>query len=58
MIQPANNPKLKALLEAARRADWDAQQGPQHLRAGRFDLSIPEEKQTLRSKPDGSKHTG
>ena len=27
---------LKALLEAARRANWDALVGPQHLRTGRF----------------------
>ncbi len=38
------NPKLEALLEAARRATWDALHGPEHLRSGRFhphiDLSV------------------
>ena len=28
--------KLEVLLEAARRANWDAIHGPRHLRAGRF----------------------
>ena len=28
--------KLEILLEAARRATWDALHGPRHLRAGRF----------------------
>jgi hypothetical protein len=28
--------KLEVLLEAARRANWDALRGPQHLKAGRF----------------------
>lgn len=28
--------KLEALLEAARRANWDALRGPKHLRTGRF----------------------
>lgn len=32
---------IQVLLEAARRANWDAQQGPPHLRAGRFDMTIP-----------------
>jgi hypothetical protein len=27
------------LEEAARRANWDAQRGPQHLRSGRFFIS-------------------
>jgi hypothetical protein len=31
--------KLEILLEAARRATWDALHGPKHLRAGRFRLS-------------------
>lgn len=30
------SPKLEVLLEAARRATWDALHGPPHLRAGRF----------------------
>jgi hypothetical protein len=30
------SPKLGVLLEAARRATWDALHGPPHLRAGRF----------------------
>jgi hypothetical protein len=28
--------ELEALLEAARRATWDALHGPRHLRSGRF----------------------
>jgi hypothetical protein len=28
--------KLAVLLEAARRATWDALHGPRHLRSGRF----------------------
>jgi hypothetical protein len=32
---PAEN-ELEALLEAARRATWDALHGPVHLRSGRF----------------------
>jgi len=28
--------KLEILLEAARRATWDALKGPRHLQAGRF----------------------
>src|SRR5690349_20084164 len=28
--------KLEILLEAARRANWDAQHGPPHLRSGRY----------------------
>lgn len=31
--------KLQALLEAARRANWDAMHGPRHLRTGRFFVS-------------------
>jgi hypothetical protein len=29
-------PKMAVLLEAARRATWDALHGPRHLRSGRF----------------------
>lgn len=29
-------PKIRLLLEVARRASWDALHGPRHLRAGRF----------------------
>lgn len=32
----------EVMLEAARRADWDAQQGPDHLRTGRFNPSGPQ----------------
>lgn len=28
--------KIEILLEAARRANWDALHGPRHLRSGRF----------------------
>lgn len=31
--------KLELLREAARRANWDAQEGPVHLRSGRFFVS-------------------
>lgn len=31
--------KLQALLEAARRANWDGLHGPRHLRTGRFFVS-------------------
>jgi hypothetical protein len=31
--------KLELLREAARRANWDAQEGPRHLRSGRFFVS-------------------
>jgi len=27
---------IEILLEAARRANWDAQRGPKHLRTGRY----------------------
>lgn len=30
---------IELLQEAARRANWDAQHGPQHLRSGRFFIS-------------------
>jgi hypothetical protein len=35
-------PKLEVLLEAARRANWDALHGPRHLRSGRFRPRPPE----------------
>jgi hypothetical protein len=31
--------ELSLLLEAARRANWDAKHGPPHLRSGRFFIS-------------------
>jgi putative IMPACT (imprinted ancient) family translation regulator len=33
--------KLEAMLEAARRANWDAQHGPTHLRTGRYVVAPP-----------------
>ena len=33
---------IELLQEAARRANWDAQHGPRHLRAGRFFISAAE----------------
>ena len=33
---------LDALLEAARRANWDALHGPRHLRSGRFRPELEE----------------
>lgn len=37
VIPPSDhrNPELDLLLEAARRATWDAIHGPRHLRSGR-----------------------
>jgi len=51
-VQPDkdNDPKLEALLEAARRATWDALHGPSHLRSGRF---RPEEALKERPLPAG-----
>lgn len=34
--QPEHEAKLARLREAARRAVWDATEGPLHLRAGRY----------------------
>lgn len=34
-----DDPELEILLEAARRATWDALHGPRHLRSGRFNPS-------------------
>jgi hypothetical protein len=34
--------ELELLLEAARRANWDALHGPPHLRSGRFDPYGPD----------------
>jgi hypothetical protein len=38
VIPPSDHrdPELDVLLEAARRATWDAIHGPRHLRSGRF----------------------
>ena len=35
---PDTERKLEIMLEAARRATWDALHGPKHLRSGRFRL--------------------
>lgn len=35
-IPPLQVDELALLLEAARRATWDAKHGPKHLRSGRF----------------------
>jgi hypothetical protein len=40
---------LELVLEAARRANWDAQHGPAHLRTGRFFIS--EQYEAHASKP-------
>ena len=37
----ADEEELEALLEAARRATWDALHGPRHLRSGRFHPEEP-----------------
>jgi hypothetical protein len=37
--KPESERKLELLLEAARRANWDALHGPRHLRSGRFFVS-------------------
>jgi len=43
---------LELVLEAARRANWDAQHGPAHLRTGRFFISELHEAHT--SKPSAA----
>jgi hypothetical protein len=35
--EDVSDAQLDVLLEAARRANWDAQHGPAHLRSGRFE---------------------
>ena len=40
----ADEKELEALLEAARRATWDALYGPVHLRSGRFRPEEAEDK--------------
>jgi hypothetical protein len=37
--KPRVTEDLELVLEAARRANWDAQHGPAHLRSGRFFIS-------------------
>jgi hypothetical protein len=37
--KPRVTEDLELVLEAARRANWDAQHGPAHLRTGRFFIS-------------------
>lgn len=37
--KPRVTEDLELVLEAARRANWDAQHGPEHLRSGRFFIS-------------------
>jgi hypothetical protein len=37
--QAPEDEELAVLLEAARRATWDATHGPSHLRSGRFFIS-------------------
>ena len=37
--KPRVTEDLDLVLEAARRANWDAQHGPAHLRTGRFFIS-------------------
>jgi hypothetical protein len=52
---------VELLQEAARRANWDAQHGPQHLRTGRFFISavmaahaFTENDNTRAGSPEGS----
>lgn len=47
--KPQVTEDLELVLEAARRANWDAQRGPAHLRSGRFFIS--EVHEAHRSKP-------
>ena len=47
---------LELVLEAARRANWDAQHGPAHLRSGRFFIS--ELHKAHSSTPSTPKHEG
>lgn len=42
---------LELVLEAARRANWDAQHGPVHLRTGRFFISELHEAHASKSSP-------
>ena len=63
-----NDPELEILLEAARRANWDALHGPRHLRSGRFnpgdedrggpDMSPPVDAETNGARPDQPRITG
>lgn len=55
---------LELLLEAARRANWDAQFGPPHLRSGRFFIwptdgreAIPPEQPGAKAAPDSASKT-
>lgn len=49
------SPKLEMLLEAARRASWDALRGPVHLRAGRFH---PTSREQARPAAEGATQQG
>ncbi len=40
---PDDEQMLELVLEAARRANWDALHGPEHLRAGRYLVNEPSE---------------
>ncbi len=40
---PEDTQMLELVLEAARRANWDALNGPEHLRAGRYLVAEPSE---------------
>lgn len=42
--------KRELLLEAARRANWDATHGPAHLRSGRFFISELHEQHRFEAK--------
>lgn len=47
-VASVSDPKTVAiLLEAARRANWDAQHGPSHLRSGRFDMTTKSDRKPL-----------
>jgi hypothetical protein len=59
-MKPDTTPrKLELLLEAARRATWDALKGPLHLRTGRFvpldaDPRLPSPAAQQGGAPDGT----
>ena len=48
---PSGERKLENMLEAARRATWDALHGPKHLRSGRYRPSDAPPKDTKEFTP-------
>ena len=48
---------LELVLEAARRANWDAQHGPAHLRSGRFFIGEMRKAHSAKSSETVTSHT-